>query len=83
MGSSKNFKKVLSKTVASVYTAHTYSFAIRGYRKTVAPLYFADTYAHRHTQTFKKGLSNEGYAAHTPTPHKARCRFLMSQSKKK
>ncbi len=25
----KNFKKVLSKTVASVYTAHTYGFAIR------------------------------------------------------
>ncbi len=24
----KNFKKVLSKTVASVYTAHTYGFAI-------------------------------------------------------
>ncbi len=54
--------------------------------KTVAPLYFADTYAHRRTQTFKKGLSNEGYAKHTPTPrkpgyrftwipHKARCRF--------
>jgi hypothetical protein len=27
----KNFKKVLSKTVASVCTAHTYGFAIRGY----------------------------------------------------
>jgi hypothetical protein len=40
----KNFMNALSKTVASVYTAHTYSFAIRGYRKTVAPLYFADTY---------------------------------------
>lgn len=26
----KNFKKVLPKTVASVYTAHTYGFAIRG-----------------------------------------------------
>ncbi len=61
----KTFKKGLSKTVASVYTAHTYSFAIRGYRKTVAPLYFADTYAHRHTQTFKKCLSNDRYASHT------------------
>jgi len=46
MGSSKNFKKVLSKTVA--------------------PLYFAYTYAHRHTWI----------------PHKARCRFLMNPSKK-
>ncbi len=27
----KNFKIVLSKTVASVYTAHTYGFAIRGH----------------------------------------------------
>ncbi len=27
----KNFEKVLSKTVASVYTAHTYGFAIRGH----------------------------------------------------
>ena len=27
----KNFKKGLSKTVASVYTAHTYGFAIRGH----------------------------------------------------
>ncbi len=27
----KNFRKVLSKTVASVYTAHTYGSAIRGY----------------------------------------------------
>jgi hypothetical protein len=60
--------------------------------KTVVPLYFADTYAHRHTQTFKKGLSNEGYAKHTPTPrkpgyrftwipHKARCRFFETFSK--
>ncbi len=29
----KTFRKVLSKTVASVYTAHTYSFAIRGFIK--------------------------------------------------
>jgi hypothetical protein len=29
----KNFKKVLSKTVAAVYTAYTYGFAIRGYHK--------------------------------------------------
>ncbi len=29
----KNFRKVLSKIVASVYTAHTYSFAIRGFIK--------------------------------------------------
>jgi len=54
MGSSKNFKKVLSKTVA--------------------PLYFADTYAHRHTwiphkaryrfmKNFKKVLSKEGVCA--------------------
>ncbi len=42
----KNFRKVLSKTVA--------------------PLYFADTYAHRHTQTFKKGLSNDGYGETIP-----------------
>ncbi len=27
----KNFMKVLSKTVAPVYNAHTYGFAIRGY----------------------------------------------------
>ena len=27
----KNFRKVLSKTVASVCIAHTYGFAIRGY----------------------------------------------------
>ncbi|MBU3967241.1 MAG: glycosyltransferase family 2 protein [Euryarchaeota archaeon] len=27
----KNFEKVLSKTVAAVYTAHTYGFAIRGH----------------------------------------------------
>ena len=27
----KNFRKVLSKTVAAVYTAHTYGFAIRGH----------------------------------------------------
>ncbi len=59
----KNFKKVLSKTVA--------------------PLYFADTYAHRHTYTFKKGLSKrfetfskvEGYAKHTPTLRKPKFRF--------
>ncbi len=31
----------------------------KGLSKTVAPLYFADTYAHRHTWI----------------PHKARCRF--------
>ncbi|MDP2767287.1 MAG: hypothetical protein Q8O41_07550 [Candidatus Methanoperedens sp.] len=43
----KNFKKVLSKTFE------------KGLSKTVAPLYFADTYAHRHTWI----------------PHKARCRF--------
>jgi hypothetical protein len=29
----KNFKKVFSKTVASVYAAHTYGFAIRGFIK--------------------------------------------------
>jgi hypothetical protein len=29
----KNFRKVLSKTVASVCTAHTYGFAIRGFIK--------------------------------------------------
>jgi len=34
------------------------------------------------SKNFKKVLSNEGYAAHTPTPHKARCRFLMNPSKK-
>jgi hypothetical protein len=28
----KNFKKVLSKTVAPLYFADTYGFAIRGYR---------------------------------------------------
>ncbi len=68
MGSSKNFKKVLSKTVALLYFADTYA-----------------TYAHRHTWILRKPkyrLSNEGYAAHTPTPHKVRCRFLMNQSKK-
>ncbi len=27
----KNFKKFLSKTVASVYIAHTYGLAIRGH----------------------------------------------------
>jgi hypothetical protein len=27
----KNFRKVLSKTVAPVYIAHTYGFAICGY----------------------------------------------------
>jgi hypothetical protein len=27
----KNFRKVLSKTAAPVYSAHTYGFAIRGY----------------------------------------------------
>ncbi len=27
----KNFRRGLSKTVASVYTAHTYGFAIRGH----------------------------------------------------
>ncbi len=43
----KNFRKVLSKTFK------------KGLSKTVAPLYFADTYAHRHTWI----------------PHKARCRF--------
>jgi len=38
--------------------------------KTVAPLYFADTYAHRHTQTFKKGLSNGGVCKAYPIRHK-------------
>lgn len=40
-------------------------------------------------KTFKKGLSKrfetfskvEGYAKHTPTPHKARCRFFETLSK--
>ena len=31
--SMKNFRKVLSKTVASVYTAYTYGAAIRGFIK--------------------------------------------------
>ncbi|MFA4936609.1 MAG: hypothetical protein WC568_12325, partial [Candidatus Methanoperedens sp.] len=35
--------------------------------KTVAPLYFADTYAHRHTWI----------------PHKARCRFSNNSMEKK
>ncbi len=29
----KNFEKVLSKTVAPVYNAHTYGIAIRGFIK--------------------------------------------------
>ncbi len=57
----KNFKKVLSKTVA--------------------PLYFADTYAHRHTWILRKPkfrFSNDGYGAPYPdTPSRGVTRDVI------
>ena len=65
----KNFRKVLSRNFGKVPS------------KTVAPLYFADTYAHRHTWIQREPMfrfSNDGYGAPYPdTPSRGVTRDVI------
>ena len=59
----KNFKKVLSKTVASVYTAHTYGFAIR---KTLGKFYQTTGMVEPYPNTPSRGVTRDGIKGRNP-----------------